>query len=118
MRERLASLRAPMAAEEIDPRDHHLLAALAMRPRASCLSGWFLPWFVNDYAAGAGYSPQDAVVSAPTGVGTFFIYIMAVTMLIIVLAPARRQSLDARAGRYAGPRADGFGSLRRSPALP
>jgi branched-chain amino acid transport system permease protein len=67
--------------------------------------GWLLPWFVNDYSAGAGYSPQDAVVSPPTGIGTFLIYILALTMLLIVLSPLAEAVARSR-GRTFGPRAD------------
>ena len=67
--------------------------------------GWFLPWFVNDYSAGAGYSPQDAVISPPTGIGTFCVYIMAVTMLIIVLSPLA-EAISGKRGTWFGQRAD------------
>lgn len=69
------------------------------------LMGWLLPWFVNDYSAGVGYSAQDALVSAPTGIGTFCIYIMAVTMLILVLSPIV-EGVAGKRGRTFGPRAD------------
>ena len=69
------------------------------------LIGWFLPWFVNAYSAGAGPSPQDVVVSPPTGIGTFLIYILAVTMIILVLSPLV-EPLARISGRALGPRAD------------
>jgi branched-chain amino acid transport system permease protein len=72
---------------------------------ALLLMGWLLPWFVNDYSAGAGYSPQDAVISPPTGVGTFLVYVMALTMLILVLSPVVESVLRSR-GRPLGARAD------------
>jgi branched-chain amino acid transport system permease protein len=51
------------------------------------LMGWLLPWFVRPTSSGIGSSPMDVVVSSPTGVGTFLVYILAVTMLIMVLSP-------------------------------
>ncbi len=105
MRERLASLLRADGGRGDRSQGPTIFRLLSLAAAGLLLMGWFLPWFVNDYSAGAGYSPQDAVVSAPTGVGTFCIYIMAVTMLIIVLAPL----VDIVGGtrwRYAGPRAD------------
>jgi branched-chain amino acid transport system permease protein len=81
-----------------------ILLILALAASALLLMGWFLPWFVNDYSAGAGYSPQDAVISAPTGIGTFCIYVMAVTMLIIVLSPLV-DGIAGKRGRVLGRRA-------------
>jgi branched-chain amino acid transport system permease protein len=78
---------------------------LALAASGLLLMGWFLPWFVNDYSAGAGYSPQDAVISPPTGIGTFCIYIMAVTMLIIVLSPLA-EAIGGKRGTLFGHRAD------------
>ena len=72
---------------------------------ALLLLGWLLPWFVNDYSAGVGYSAQDALVSSPTGIGTFCIYIMAVAMVILVLSPFADAIARAR-GRAFGKRAD------------
>jgi branched-chain amino acid transport system permease protein len=69
------------------------------------LMGWLLPWFVNDYSAGAGYSPQDALVSPPTGIGTFLIYILAVPMLVLVLSPIVEAVVRSR-GRTLWRRAD------------
>ena len=69
------------------------------------LMGWLLPWFVNDYSAGAGYSAQDAVVSPPTGIGTFLIYILAVCMVVLVVSPIAEMTARSR-GRSFGPRAD------------
>jgi branched-chain amino acid transport system permease protein len=69
------------------------------------LMGWLLPWFVGPFSAGAGPSPQDAVVSAPTGIGTVLIYLLGVAMLILVLSPLAE--LAGRfTGRQLGPRAD------------
>jgi branched-chain amino acid transport system permease protein len=69
------------------------------------LMGWLLPWFVTDYSAGAGFSAQDALVSPPTGIGTVLIYILAVTMLVLVLSPLAEVAARIR-GRSLGPRAD------------
>ncbi len=69
------------------------------------LMGWLLPWFVGPFSAGAGSSPQDVVVSSPTGIGTILVYVLAVTMLILVLSPLAE--LGARfARRPLGRRAD------------
>jgi Branched-chain amino acid transport system / permease component len=78
---------------------------ITLTTSALLLMGWLLPWFVNDYSAGAGYSPEDAVISPPTGIGTFLIYVMAVTMLILVLSPVVESVLRSR-GRPLGARAD------------
>ncbi len=51
------------------------------------LMGWLLPWFVGPFSAGAGPSPQDVVVSSPTGIGAVLVYVLGVTMLILVLSP-------------------------------
>ena len=68
--------------------------------------GWLLPWFVEPTASGVGFSAMDAVASSPTGVGTFLIYILGVTMLALVVSPvaevvarARRQPLPNRFDR-------------------
>ena len=60
---------------------------LAIATALLLLMGWLLPWFVGPFSAGAGFSPQDAVSSAPTGIGTIFVYVLGVTMLILVLSP-------------------------------
>ena len=51
------------------------------------LVGWLLPWFLSPISGGIGFSAQDAVVSSPTGAGTVLIYVLAVTMLVVVLSP-------------------------------
>ena len=70
------------------------------------LMGWLLPWFIGPFSAGAGFSPQDAVSSAPTGIGTFLMYVLGLTMLTLVVSPiaefvARlmKKQLDVRADR-------------------
>ena len=69
------------------------------------LMGWLLPWFVGPFSGGAGASPQDVVVSAPTGIGTVLVYVLGVAMLILVLSPlAELSSRFTR--RQLGPRAD------------
>ena len=57
--------------------------------------GWLLPWFVGPFSSGAGFSPMDVVVGNITGVGTFLVYILALTMLVMVVSPF----YDAVAGR-------------------
>jgi branched-chain amino acid transport system permease protein len=51
------------------------------------LMGWLLPWFVGPFSAGAGFSPQDVISSAPTGIAAFLTYALGVAMLILVLSP-------------------------------
>ncbi len=67
------------------------------------LMGWLLPWFIGPFSAGAGFSPQDVVTSSPTGVGTVFVYVLAVTMLILVLSPLVEVGVRSR-GIVLGPR--------------
>src|SRR5205807_2868560 len=50
--------------------------------------GWFLPWFVEPTSGGIGFSPQDVVSSAPTGIGTVFAYIIGVAMLGLIAGVA------------------------------
>jgi branched-chain amino acid transport system permease protein len=69
------------------------------------LMGWLLPWFVGPFSAGAGASPQDVVVSAPTGIGTVLMYLLGVAMLILVLSPLAELS-GRFTRRQLGPRAD------------
>ncbi len=68
------------------------------------LMGWLMPWFVGPFSGGAGFSPQDVVSSAPSGIGSFLTYLLGVAMLVLVLSPLAE--LAARlAGRPLGPRA-------------
>ncbi len=78
---------------------------LAIAAAILLLMGWLLPWFIGPFSAGAGSSPQDAVVSAPTGVGTVLIYVLAVAVLILVLSPAAELA-GRLLHRPLGPRAD------------
>jgi branched-chain amino acid transport system permease protein len=48
------------------------------------VGGWLLPWFVEQTANGIGFSAQDAVSSAPTGVGTVLVYVIGVAMLALL----------------------------------
>ncbi|HEY4868406.1 MAG TPA: hypothetical protein VII79_00220 [Candidatus Dormibacteraeota bacterium] len=50
------------------------------------LMGWLLPWFVEPTASGIGTSPQDVLLN-PAGFADFLIYVIAATMLILVLSP-------------------------------
>ncbi len=54
---------------------------------ALVLLGWLLPWFVSAFSEGVGFSPQDAISSAPTGIGTFMLYVAGLCMLIVLLSP-------------------------------
>jgi len=57
---------------------------LAITGAVLLVAGWLLPWFVEPISGGVGSSPQDAVVSAPTGVGSVFVYIMGAAMLTLL----------------------------------
>jgi branched-chain amino acid transport system permease protein len=69
------------------------------------LMGWLLPWFIGPFSAGSGFSPQDVVSSPPTGLGTFLAYVLAVTMLILVVSPLVELA-ERITRRPLGPRAD------------
>jgi branched-chain amino acid transport system permease protein len=65
--------------------------------------GWLLPWFVRPTSSGIGFSPMDVVSSAPTGIGTFLVYLLGIGMLVMVLSPfaelfyrARKRAVPAR----------------------
>jgi branched-chain amino acid transport system permease protein len=103
--ERLASLIRVDSGRGDRSQGPTIFRILALAASSLLLMGWFLPWFVNDYSAGAGYSPQDAVISPPTGIGTFCVYIMAVTMLIIVLSPLA-EAISGKRGTWFGQHAD------------
>ena len=60
---------------------------LAVAAALMLLIGWLLPWFLEPVSGGVGFSPQDVVVSSPTGIGTILVYVLGVTMLILVLSP-------------------------------
>lgn len=69
--------------------------------------GWFLPWFVHPFSAGVGFSPMDAVSTAPTGIGTLLVYLMAVCMVTLVastiaemVAARRKRSLPQTWDRW------------------
>jgi len=50
--------------------------------------GWLLPWFVEQTANGIGFSPQDVVSSAPTGVGTILVYVIGIAMVTLLAGVA------------------------------
>jgi hypothetical protein len=50
------------------------------------LMGWLLPWFVEPTASGIGTSPQDVILN-PAGFADFLVYVLAATMLFLVLSP-------------------------------
>jgi branched-chain amino acid transport system permease protein len=82
---------------------------LASSASVLLLMGWLLPWFVTSFSGGVGYSPQDVVVSAPSGVAGFLLYLLGVAMLVLVLSPLLelglrlfRRSLPGRADRVRG----------------
>ncbi len=51
------------------------------------LMGWLLPWFVEPFSAGAGYSAMDAAASGPTGIGGVLVDVLGVAMLVLLLSP-------------------------------
>ena len=79
---------------------------LSLTAATLVLLGWFLPWFIGPFTAGAGFSPQDVVSSAPTGFATVLVYVMGLAALIVVLSPLaelaarlRKMTLGARVDR-------------------
>ncbi len=60
--------------------------ALAIGAMILVVAGWMLPWFVEQTANGIGFSAQDVVSSAPTGVGTVLVYVIGVVMAVLVVA--------------------------------
>jgi branched-chain amino acid transport system permease protein len=105
VRERLASLLRADPGKGQGGEGTQMFWILSGSAAALLLMGWLLPWFVGPYSAGAGFSPQDTVVSAPTGIGTFLMYLLGIAMLVLVLSPIAEAVLRAR-GRSLGPRAD------------
>ena len=105
MRDRLRALFRTQTADGQRSQGTTVFWILSSTAAGLLLMGWLLPWIVNAYSAGAGFSPQDALVSAPTGVGTILIYILAVTMVILVLSPLAESFVRIR-GRSFGRRAD------------
>ena len=51
------------------------------------LMGWFLPWFVTSFSSGRGFSAQDTITSAPTGIAGVLMYVLFVAMLVVALSP-------------------------------
>ena len=52
------------------------------------VAGWLLPWFVEQTANGIGFSPQDVVSSAPTGIGTVLVYVIGAAMVVLLAGVA------------------------------
>ena len=52
------------------------------------VAGWFLPWFIELTSNGIGFSPQDAVSTSPTGVGTILVYVLGVAMIVNLVGAA------------------------------
>lgn len=67
--------------------------------------GWLLPWFVSPFSSGVGFSPMDVIVGGITGVGSILVYLLAITMLAVVVAPLY-ETVQRRRGRPRSPRAD------------
>jgi branched-chain amino acid transport system permease protein len=105
VRERLVSLFRPEPAQGQGTKGTTVFWILSGTASSLLLMGWLLPWFVNAYSAGVGFSAQDALISPPTGVGTFLVYVMAVTMVVLVLSPFV-EVLARLAGRPFGRTAD------------
>ena len=69
------------------PQGTSVFWVLAITAAVLLLSGWFLPWAVTGFSSGIGFSAQDAVSSAPTGVATILLYVLGALMLVLVLSP-------------------------------
>jgi branched-chain amino acid transport system permease protein len=48
------------------------------------LLAWLLPWFVEQTASGKGNSPMDVIVSSPTGIGWFAVWVVGLCMLALI----------------------------------
>jgi branched-chain amino acid transport system permease protein len=105
VRERLQSLFRANSSPSQRAQGGTFIWILSCTASTLLLMGWLLPWFVTDYSAGAGFSAQDALVSPPTGIGTVLIYVLAATMLFLVLSPLADAAARIR-GRSLGPRVD------------
>ena len=93
---------AAAASRRVEGRSVYLVLTLAAA--GLVLLGWLLPWFVGPFSAGVGFSPQDVVSSAPTGIATVLVYVMGLAMLVVLLSPVaelaarvRKRPLGARA---------------------
>ena len=70
------------------------------------LMSWLLPWFVEPFSAGAGYSAMDVVASGPSGIGAALVYVLGILMLVLLFSPVaelvarvRKRPLPARSDR-------------------
>ena len=61
-----------------------VFSALVVGGLAFVVAGWLLPWFVEETANGIGFSPQDAVSSEPSGIGTILVYVLGAAMLVLL----------------------------------
>ena len=71
------------------------------------IMGWLLPWSVEPFSAGIGFSPQDVVTSSPSGVAAFLVYVLGITMLALLASPVaelvariRKRPLPVRWDRF------------------
>jgi branched-chain amino acid transport system permease protein len=106
VRDRLVSLMRAQTTQGQRTSGTGVFWILSLTASALLLMGWLLPWFVNAYSAGVGFSAQDALVSPPTGIGTFLIYVLAVLMVVLVLSPLAEALAPRLRGRPLGRTAD------------
>jgi branched-chain amino acid transport system permease protein len=78
---------------------------LALSAAALLLLGWLLPWFVEPFSAGVGFSPMDVVAGGPVSIGSILVYLLGIAMLVFLVSPFAE--LRARRRKQAiGPRWD------------
>ena len=106
MRERFLSLFRASTGRSEGNEGTQVFWILSCSASVLLLMGWLLPWFVGPYSAGSGFSPQDTVVSSPTGVGTILMYLLAIAMVVLLVSPVvelvyriRHRSVGRRADR-------------------
>ncbi len=67
--------------------------------------GWLLPWFVEPFSAGAGFSPMDVIAGGPVSLGSILVYLLGIAMLVVLLSPAA-ELWARRRGQPLAPRWD------------
>ena len=75
---------------------------LAGSASALLLLGWLLPWFVEPFSGGVGFSPMDVIAGGPVSLGSVLVYLMGLAMLVILLSPVVEFVLRLR-GRTLAP---------------
>jgi branched-chain amino acid transport system permease protein len=76
---------------------------LALAAATLLLMGWLLPWFVEPFSAGVGFSPMDVIAGGPVSIGSILVYLLGLAMLVVLLSPAaelrarvRKRPIDPR----------------------